>query len=158
MTTTNINGWIWPKTKNQNHTTKTTNLFQSYSTVQVGRLNEVIVFFINEMRKTHLLSIFNFFLQDKLLQFVQNGGDAEIFFQFLFVFIFWSTCCLSRGTGKIYKVIMTCLHQCRLNKWNNMCLRAFLLIIQNYVLIYNSFWLKRINVSFIHSFITLQQN
>ena len=33
------------------------------------------------MRKTHLLSIF--FLQDKLLQFVQNGGDAE-FFQFFF--------------------------------------------------------------------------
>ena len=33
------------------------------------------------MRKTHLLSIF--FLQDKtftrLLQFVQNGGDAEFF-------------------------------------------------------------------------------
>ena len=54
------------------------------------------------MRKHTYFQFSTFFLQDKLLQFVQNGGDAE-FFQFYFillVFIFWSTCCLGRGTGK----------------------------------------------------------
>ena len=54
ITPTNMNDGTWPKkydndkherlnvikSKNQNHIIKTTNLFQSYSTVQVRRPNE----------------------------------------------------------------------------------------------------------------------